>query len=65
MAGKKKKRKKRRKEKHEREKNTKRGRLNGGRHLRRKTHGKRVVSTQREGPRKRKAKKGEQPTARK
>ena len=36
------------------EKNTERERLNGGRHLRGKTHGKRVVSTQRKGPRKRK-----------
>ena len=41
-----------------REKNTERGRLNGGRHLREKTHGKRVVSTQREGLRKRKDQKG-------
>ena len=37
-----------------REKNTERGRPNGGKHLREKTHGKRVVSTQREVPRKRK-----------
>ena len=41
------------KEKHKRKKNTERGRLNGGRHLRGKTHGKRV-GTPREGPRKRK-----------
>ena len=47
-----------------REKNTKRGRPNGGKHLREKTHGKRVVSTQREVPRKRKDQNGEQPTAR-
>ena len=40
--------------KHGREKNTKRGRLNGGRYLSVKTHGKRVVSTWREGPKKRK-----------
>ena len=48
-----------------REKNTERGRPNGGKHLRGKTHGKRVVSTQREVPRKRKDQKGgrEQPTA--
>ena len=52
------------KEKHGREKNTERGRLNGGKHLRGKTHGKTVVNTQREGPRKRKDQKGEQPTAR-
>ena len=36
--------KKRGRKKHEREKNIERGRLNGGRHLREKTHGKRVVS---------------------
>ena len=46
-----------------REKNTERGRPDGGKHLRGKTHGKRVVSTQREVPRKRKDQKGEQPTA--
>ena len=46
------------KEKYGRKKNTERGRLNGGRHLRGKTHGKRVVRTQREGPRKRKDQKG-------
>ena len=50
------------KEKHGREKNTERGRLNGGKHLRGKTHGKRVVNTQREGPRKRKDQKGKKPT---
>ena len=38
----------------ERKKNTKRRRPNGGKHLRGKTHRKRVVSTQREVPRKRK-----------
>ena len=43
-----------REEKHGREKNTKKGRFNGRRHLKGKTHGKRVVSTQREVPRKRK-----------
>ena len=37
-----------------REKNTKRGRPNGGKHLRGKTHDNRVISTQREVPRKRK-----------
>ena len=42
-----------------REKNTKRGRPNGGKHLRGETHGKRVVSTQRERPKKRKDQKGE------
>ena len=52
------------KKKRGREKNTKRGRPNGGKHLRGKTHGKRVVSTQREVPRKRKDQNGEQPTAR-
>ena len=36
----------------------------GRKHLREKTHGKRVVNTQRKGPRKRKDQKGEQPTAR-
>ena len=36
-----------------REKNTERGRPIGGKHLRGKTHGKRVVSTQREVPKKR------------
>ena len=41
-----------------REKNTKRGRPNGGKHLRGKTHGKRVVSTQRDVPKKRKDQKG-------
>ena len=41
-----------------REKNTERGRPNGGKHLRGKTHVKRVVSTQREVPRKRKDQKG-------
>ena len=41
-----------------REKNTERGRPNGGKHLRGKTHGKRVVSTQRKVPRKRKDQKG-------
>ena len=48
-------------EKHGREKNTERGRLNGRKHLRGKPHGKRVVSTQREGPRKRKDQKGKKP----
>ena len=47
-----------------REKNTKRGRPNGGNQLRGKTHGKRVVSTQREVPRKRKDQNGEQPIVR-
>ena len=42
-----------------REKNTKRGRPNRGKHLRGKTHGKRLVSTQREVPKKRKDQKGE------
>ena len=41
-----------------REKNTERGRPNGGKHIRRKTHDKRVVSTQREAPKKRKDQKG-------
>ena len=41
-----------------REKNTKRGRPNGGKHLRGKTHSKKIVSTQREVPRKRKDQKG-------
>ena len=41
-----------------REKNTERGRPNRRKHLRGKTHGKRVVSTQREVPRKRKDQKG-------
>jgi len=35
-----------------------------GKHLRGETHGKRVVSTQREGPRKRKDQKGKQSTVR-
>ena len=46
------------KKKDGREKNTERGRPNGGKHLRGKTHGKRAVSTQREVPRKRKDQKG-------
>ena len=46
-----------------REKNTERGRPNGGKHLRGKTHGKRVVSTRERYPGKGKTKKGEQPTA--
>ena len=45
-----------------REKNTERGRPNGGKHLRGKTHGKRVVSTRERYPGKGKTKKGEQPT---
>ena len=36
----------------------------GGKHLRGETHGKRVVSTHREGFRKREDQKGKQPTAR-
>ena len=44
-----------------REKNTERGRPNGGKHLRGKTHGKGVVSTQREVPRKRKDQMGNNP----
>ena len=51
-----------RKKQGKRKKNTERGRLNEGKHLRGKTHGKKVVSTQREVPRKRKDQKGEQLT---
>ena len=43
------------------EKNTEKGRPNGGKRLRGKTHGKRVVSTQREVPRKRKDQMGNNP----
>ena len=46
-----------------REKNTERGRPNGGKHLRGKTHGKRVVSTRERYLGKGKTKKGEQPMA--